>query len=131
MEVLKNKSIKESKPAKSFRDLVVWQKAHELVLAVYKLTERFPKTEIYGLIAQIRRSAVSVPANIAEGFKKRGQADKARYLNIAQASMEETRYYLILAQDLGYAETENEMKQSDEVCRLLDAFYYSVTNANT
>lgn len=131
MEVSKNKSVKESKPARSFRDLVVWQKAHELVLAVYKLTERFPKTEIYGLVSQIRRSAVSVPANIAEGFKKRGQADKARYLNIAQASMEETRYYLILAQDLGYAETRNEMKQSDEVCRLLDAFYYSITNANT
>lgn len=118
-------------PARSFRDLVVWQKAHQLVLAVYRLTEGFPKTETYGLISQIRRSAVSVPANIAEGFKKRGQADKARYLNIAQASMEETRYYLILAQDLGYSETRNEMKQSDEVCRLLDAFYYSVTNANT
>ena len=92
-------------PARMFQDLVVWRKAHELVLGVYKLTNSFPKSETYGLTAQFRRAAVSVPANIAEGFKRRGKADKARFLNIAQASLEESRYYLILAKDLGYRDS--------------------------
>ena len=71
-------------PAKTFRDLIVWQKAHQFVLAAYRLSESFPKPEIYGLTSQLRRAAVSVPANIAEGFKKTGRADKARFMNIAQ-----------------------------------------------
>jgi four helix bundle protein len=83
-------------------DLLVWRKAHELVLAVYSFTATFPKEERYGLVLQIRRAAVSVPANIAEGFRRRGKADKARYMNMAEASLEESRYYLILAHDLGY-----------------------------
>ena len=66
-------------PAKSFQDLLVWQKAHQFVLAVYELTRIFPKSESYGLTSQFRRAAVSVPANIAEGFKKRGRAEKARF----------------------------------------------------
>ncbi len=81
-------------PAKSFEDLIVWQKAHQLVLAVYRMSEGFPKSEVYGLTAQLRRATVSIPANIAEGFKKRTKADKARFLNIAQGSLEECRYYL-------------------------------------
>ena len=72
-----------SNPAKSFRDLVVWQKAHHLVLAVYAFTAAFPKHEVYGLSAQLRRAAVSIPANIAEGFRRRGRADKARFMNMA------------------------------------------------
>ena len=95
------------RPARTFRDLVVWQKAHEYVLAVYRLTAHFPKEEIYGLTSQMRRGAVSIPANIAEGFVKRGRADKARFMNIAEGSIEESRYYLILAQGLGYAQTED------------------------
>ena len=83
------------------QDLVVWRKAHELVLAVYSFTAAFPKEETYGLTLQMRRAAVSVPANIAEGFRRRGKADKARYMNMAEASLEESRYYLILAQNLG------------------------------
>jgi len=79
------------KPAKSFLDLLVWQKARQFVLAVYRLTESFPKSETYGLTPQFRRAAVSVPANIAEGFRKRGRADKARFLNIAEGSLEECR----------------------------------------
>lgn len=86
--------------AKKFQDLIVWQKAHKFVLEVYKISQLFPKNEQYGLTSQFRRSAVSIPANIAEGFKKRGQADKARFFNIAQGSLEETRYYLILINDL-------------------------------
>jgi four helix bundle protein len=66
-------------PARTFQDLIVWQKAHQFVLSVYRLTEGFPRREIYGLTSQLRRAAISVPANIAEGFRKRGKADKARF----------------------------------------------------
>src|SRR5437667_7757197 len=92
-------------PAKSFEDLVVWQKAHQFVLGIYRLTDGFPKTETYGLTSQLRRAAVSIPANIAEGFKKNGRPDKVRFMNIAQGSVEECRYYLILAKDLGYGDS--------------------------
>jgi four helix bundle protein len=92
-------------PAKTFRDLLVWQKAHALVLGIYRTTASFPKHETFGLCSQMQRAAVSVPANIAEGFKRRGRADNARFLNIAQASLEECRYFLILAQDIGYSST--------------------------
>jgi len=88
--------------ARTFQDLLVWRKAHEFVLAVYSFSAAFPKEETYGLTLQIRPAAVSVPANIAEGFRRRGKADKARYMNVAEASLEESRYYLILAKDLGY-----------------------------
>jgi len=87
-------------PAQSFRDLLVWRKAHEFVLAVYAFTARFPKQETYGLAVQMRRAAVSIPANIAEGFRRRGRQDKARFMNLAEGSLEECRYYLILARDL-------------------------------
>ena len=96
-------------PAKTFQDLIVWQKAHQFVLAVYRLTDNFPRQEIYGLTSQLRRAAVSIPANIAEGFKKQGRADKARFMNIAQGSIEECRYYLILAKDLGYGDSNSLM----------------------
>jgi four helix bundle protein len=91
---------REVAPAKSFQDLLVWQKAHRLVLEVYRPTKTFPRDEQYGLTSQMRRAAVSIPANIAEGFKRKGRADKGRFINTAQASLEETRYYLILARDL-------------------------------
>ena len=90
----------ERKASKSFEDLVVWQKAHSFVLAIYDSNATFPKQELYGLVSQLRRAAVSIPANIVEGFKKRGRADKARFMNIAQGSAEECRYYLILSTDL-------------------------------
>jgi four helix bundle protein len=93
--------------ARTFQDLLVWRKAHQLVLAVYSFTAAFPKEETYGLALQMRRAAVSIPANIAEGFRRRGKADKARYMNLAEASLEESRYYLILAHDLGYGDTSN------------------------
>ena len=91
--------------AHSFRDLLVWRKAHEFTLAVYAFTAIFPKAETYGLALQMRRAAVSVPANIAEGFRRRGKPEKARFMNIAEGSLEESRYYLILARDLGYGDT--------------------------
>ena len=91
---------KRNAPAKNFQQLIVWQRAHEFVLGVYRFTDSFPAKEIYGLTSQLRRAAVSIPANVAEGFKKRGRADKVRFLNIAQGSLEECRYYLFLAKDL-------------------------------
>ena len=77
--------MRDREPAKTFEDLIVWQKAHSLVLDVYRMTRQFPREETYGLTSQLRRAAVSVPANIAEGFKKRGRADKARLMNVAEA----------------------------------------------
>jgi four helix bundle protein len=112
----------ERSPARSFRDLVVWQKAHALVLGVYRYTESFPKREKYGLAHQLRRAAVSIPANIAEGFAKRSQAEKARFLNIAEGSVEECRYYLILSQDLGYGQSESLMSALEETSKLLNAY---------
>src|SRR5438046_3322743 len=88
--------------ARTFQDLVVWRKAHQFVLGVYSFTAAFPKQETYGLSLQMRRAAVSIPANIAEGFRRRGKADKARYMNIAEGSLEECTYYLNVASDLGY-----------------------------
>ena len=70
-------------PAKSFEDVEIWKKAHEFVLDVYRLTETFPKHELFGLTSQLRRAAVSVPANFAEGFKKTSKPDKVRFYNIA------------------------------------------------
>lgn len=89
-------------PIKDFRELKVWQKAHQLVLEIYKITKTFPADERFGLITQMRRAAVSIPANIAEGFRKRGLKDKAHFYNIAEGSLEEVRYYLILGKDLNY-----------------------------
>jgi four helix bundle protein len=114
--------------AKSFRDLLVWRKAHEFVLLVYRLTAGFPREETYGLTTQMRRAAVSIPANISEGFVKRGQQDKARYMNIAEGSLEESRYYLILVQDLGYGDTDPLMSKLNEVGRLLGAYLRAVTS---
>ena len=109
-------------PAKSFRDLGVWQKAHEFVLGVYRLTATFPREETYGLIAQMRRAAVAVPANVAEGFKRRGRPDKARFMNVAEASLEECRYYLLLAKDLSYGEDQAVDGLAEESARLLAAY---------
>jgi len=116
-------------PAKTFEDLIVWQKSHHFVLSVYRLTDKFPKTEIYGLTSQMRRAAVSIPANIAEGFKKKGRADKVRFLNIAQWSLEEVRYYLILAKDLGYIGSAALLPQIEEVSKLLEAYLSSILNS--
>jgi len=115
-----------SKTAKTFKELVVWQKAHELVLAIYHLTAKFPTAEIYCLTTQARRGAISIAANIAEGFKKRGLRDKTKFFNIAQGSLEECRYYLILAQDLGYANTRNLEIFLEEVSKLLSAYLLAV-----
>jgi four helix bundle protein len=93
---------KTDRTGKGFRKLIVWQKAHQLVLLVYKFTEKFPKHELFGLTSQLRRACVSVPANTAEGYSSGGKGQLGRYLDIAQGSLAEVEYYLILALDLKY-----------------------------
>lgn len=116
-------------PAKSFQDLIVWQKAHQFVLSIYRFSDNFPQKEIYGLTSQLRRAAISIPANIAEGFKKRGITDKVRFMNISQGSLEECRYYLILTKDLGYGDSLGLMSQLEEVSKLLEAYSTSIRNS--
>ena len=109
-----------------FENLQVYQKAHRWVLEVYKLTRRFPKEELFVLTAQLRRAAISVPSNICEGYRKRSKADKLYSYNVAQNSLEEARYQLILAHDLGYADTETVRTLLDEVSRMLDAYVRAI-----
>ena len=108
-------------PARTFEDLALWQKAHRFVLGVYEYSAGFPKSEMYGLVSQLRRAAVSIPANIAEVFRKARKPDKLRFLNIAQGSLEECRYYLIFTRDLSYSENGPLMNLLGEVSRILDA----------
>ena len=112
--------------AKKFEDLILWQKAHSIVLAGYKLSNEFPKEEVYGLTSQFRRALISIPANIAEGFAKESPADKARFLNIAQGSLEEVKYYLILINDLRYGKTQEMKDQLSEIGRILNAYRNSI-----
>ena len=116
-------------PAKTFEDLVVWRKAHQFVLSLYRYTNALPKHEIYTLATQMRRAAISIPANIVEAFRKRGKADKARFPNIAQGSLDESRYYLTLAEDLGYGVTQPLRSQLEEVSRLLDSYTKAILNS--
>lgn len=116
-------------PSRTFQDVEVWQKSHRWVLAIYRFTEGFPKHELFGLSSQLRRAAVSIPANFAEGFKKSGVADKLRFYNIAQGSLEECRYYLILAGDLGYGDTAELTADIETVSRMLNAYMRAVRNA--
>jgi four helix bundle protein len=97
----------------------VWQKAHRFVLATYAITATFPRCEMYCLTSQMRRAAISIAANIAEGFTRRGAPEKIRFLNISQSSLEECRYYLILIQDLGYGATADMEALLEEVSKVL------------
>ena len=90
----------------SFEDVLAWQKAHAFVLLVYQATKSFPEDERFGLTSQFRRAAVSIEANIAEGYKKLSKQDKLRFMNIAQGSLEECRDYILLSRDLGYYDAE-------------------------
>lgn len=116
-------------PAQKFEDLIVWQKAHQFVLSIYKYTSTFPKEEVYVLTSQLRRAAISVAANIAEGFKKRGKKDKRKFLNIAQGSLEECRYYLILSRDLNYGSNSKRTEKLIEVSKLLESYSAAILNS--
>ena len=125
------KTVRMRAAAKTFEDLVVWQKAHQFALAVYRMTRTFPRSEVYGLTSQFRRAAVSIAANIAEGFRKRGNADKLRFLNIAQGSLEESRYYLILVRDLEYGDVAEAKAILEETSKLLEAYSQAILNSES
>lgn len=113
----------------SFKDLITWQKAHEFVLLVYKFTNTFPSHERFGLMSQFQRAAVSIAANIAEGYKKTGKSDKLRLMNVAQGSLEECRYYILLSKDLKYITEEISSiltERIENVSRLLNAYCKAV-----
>jgi len=108
-----------------FEDIRAWQKAYDFVLAVYKIANTFPECERFGLCSQFKRAAVSIPANIAEGYKKLSKADKLRFYNIAQGSLEECRCYVHLSKDLGYIDNEAYMNLAfllEDTSRLLNAY---------
>src|SRR5262245_38529223 len=114
----------------NFRDLRVWKEAHALVLAVYRVTKAFPDSEKYGITSQLRRAAVSIPANIAEGSKRETHADYARFLNIAEGSTAEAEYFVILSGDLGYLSSDTAtglLEQLDHVARMLQALHKRVS----
>jgi four helix bundle protein len=113
-------------PSKNFRDLIVWQKANQLVLSAYKFTGEFPKEEIYCLTSQCRRAAISIAANIAEGYKKKSKADKLRFYNISEGSLSECQYYCIPAQDLNYGNSNELINLSFEVEKLLFSYCNSI-----
>jgi four helix bundle protein len=113
---------------RNFTDLIVWQKAHQLVLDVYKMCASFPKEDLYGLTSQLKRASVSIPANLAEGFKRSGKLEKLRFYNISQASLSRGTVLFILIKDLNFADTNTIIKQAEEVDRLLSGLVSSVRN---
>ena len=116
-----------------FQRVIAWQKAHDFVLSVYSITRQFPDDERFGLTSQFRRAAVSIEANIAEGYKKLSKTDKLRFFNIAQGSLEECRDYIILSLDLNYI-TEQDYnllcKQSEYTSRMLNSYCEGIINNN-
>ncbi len=99
----------------TFKDIIAWQLAHELTLEVYRVVAEFPDFEKFGFANQLRRAVVSVPSNIAEGFKRKGVDDGVRMYNIAEASLEEVKYQLLLSKDLHYI-TDDEYQKIHEKC---------------
>lgn len=110
---------------RSFKELIVWQKAHSFVLNVYKFAQSFSKDEMYGLTSQFKRAAVSIAGNIAEGYAKKSLADKLKFFNISQGSLEECEYYIVLSRDLEFISKEQEKvldSLSDEIGKLLQSY---------
>lgn len=119
---------------KSFKELIVWQKAHSFVLKVYSFSEGFPKSELYGLTSQFRRAAVSIAANIAEGYVKKSPTDKVRFFNISLGSLEECSYYIILSKNLNYI-TEEQSVILDNLLRetekILNTYITRIQSSNS
>jgi four helix bundle protein len=119
---LRTRSTAVDRPLRSYQDLKVWQAGMQLVLTSYRLSSRFPKHESFGLTSQIRRAAVSVPANIAEGYGRSHRGDYVRYMSVANGSLKELETELMIASHLGYvaeAEHNQVMRQADELGRML------------
>jgi len=116
---------------KTYTELFVWQKSMELVTAIYRETRNFPKEEVYGLTSQIRRCAISIPSNIAEGFGRKSQQDFIRFLKISMGSLFELQTQLRIAKNLDYLEEVNfntVFEESREIERMLSAFIQSITD---
>lgn len=117
----------------SFKEVIAWQKAHEFVLQTYRVCASFPNYERFGLCSQFQRAAVSIAANIAEGYRRTSMQEKLRFLNISQGSVEECRYYILLAHDLNYIDenTYNIMNVSiEDASRMLNAYYRGLKERN-
>jgi len=117
--------------ANTFKDLIVWQKAHEFVLEIYGITQSFPKEELFGVVNQIRRAAVSVPANLVEGRKKETIRHQLSFINISEGSLEEVKYYLILSKDLNYIGEEKYkllFKKAEEIGKLINGYKNFIKN---
>lgn len=112
-----------------YANLKVWQKSHRMVVEIYRASSRFPKEELYGLVSQIRRCAVSIPANIAEGCGRDGDADFARFLRISMGSANELEYYVLLSRDLGFLDAQKYTPLRagiTEMKRMLNSFIKTV-----
>ena len=117
---------------RTFEELEVWKIAHVFTLEVYKVTEAFPKNELFGLVSQLRRASVSITVNIAEGYKKKGKSDKLRLFYISRGSMEECRYYIILGKDLNYFGMDVYsllIEKLEQTSRLLSAYCHSISHS--
>ncbi len=117
----------------SFENIVTWQKAHQFTRLVYRITQRFPEDEKFGLTSQFRRAAVSIGANVAEGYKKLSKADKLRFFNISEGSLAECQNYIILSKDLGFLDKDDYIllhESAMEVGRLLTAYCNGIINNN-
>ena len=115
----------------SFKDIKAWQFAHQFVIDVYKTVKVFPEEERYALSSQFRRAAVSIPANIAEGYKRLSKPEKLRFMNISQGSLEECRYYILLSKDLGYITSVTHDYLNDEIEKVswyLNAYCQGIIN---
>ncbi|KKQ28209.1 MAG: S23 ribosomal protein [Candidatus Magasanikbacteria bacterium GW2011_GWC2_37_14] len=113
---------------KTFKELLVWQKSHQLTLIIYKITNDYPKYEIFALTSQTRRASSSIPANIVEGFRRQSLKDSINFYNTADASLEELKYHLLLAKDLNYISIERYnyvLEKAEEVGKLLTGWLQS------
>lgn len=113
-----------------FEDIIAWQKARVFIQHVYTVTKQFPDDEKFGMISQFRRAAVSIAANIAEGYKRLGKDDKLRFLNYSQGSLEECRCYIYLSCDFNYissAEADNMINEIEETSKLLNGYIFSIS----
>ena len=111
---------------RSYQDLDIWKRSMNIAEMAYKLTKKFPYDERYNMVSQIKRSADSIPANIAEGFIRQSNKEKVRFYNISQGSLEECRNYLILSRDLKYGDPSILMENLDEISRILRSYIHSI-----
>jgi four helix bundle protein len=115
---------------KSVSELDFFNKSHRFVLDIYRITQKFPKSEIFGLTSQMRRSAVSIPANLAEGYARKGKKDKIRFYNIAEGSINECRYYILLSKDLSYSIDNNLIDKLNEISKMLKQYIRSIEKSD-